>query len=322
MPWGGTAIGDGEVPRDGGLFVSVEMSRSKWVIAAHSALVDRPAKRAKTDRIGARAMVRALMVWARGECQVLSGARVSAAEQEDARRGQRARQRLVKERTAQGNRIKGVLKTQGIMDFDPRAPDAVARLGRLVTGDSRPLGPCLKREILRELERLALVIRQIAQVEADRDAIARVSAPQAGNDVAGPERAPAMIALLTRLRGIGLNDATVLAREAFWRDFRNRREAGGWSGLAPSPWTSGSVSCGQGITRAGPPVLRAQMIQMSWRWLFWQPDSELTHWYRNRTEGAACRMRRIMVAALARKLLAALWRYAASGLVPRGAIMT
>jgi len=33
-------------------------------------------------------------------------------------------------------------------------------------------------------------------------------------------------------------------------------------------------------------------------------------------------MRRIMVVALARKLLVALWRYATSGLVPRGAIVT
>lgn len=390
---GGFRDGCGDIPQDAGIFIAVEMSRSKWVIGAHSALadkialhgvacgdvdallglidrmrarlssagavpppilvcyeagyegfwlhrrlsaegirvvvidpasllVDRRAKRAKTDRIDARAMVRALMAWARGERQVLSEVRVPTVEQEDARRGLRERQRLVKERTAHGNRIKGLLKTQGIMDFDPRAPDAVARLEALVTGDGRPIGPCLKREILRELERLALVMRQIAQVEADRDAVARVSTPQAGNDVAGPERVPAMIALLARLKGIGLNDATILAREAFWRDFRNRREVGGWSGLAPSPWASGSVSRDQGITRAGPPMLRAQMIQMSWRWLFWQPDSELARWYRKRTEGATGRMRRIMVVALARKLLVALWRYATSGLVPRGAIVT
>jgi transposase len=165
-------------------------------------------------------------------------------------------------------------------------------------------------------------MRQIAQVEAERDAVARESVTQAGNDVATSERAPAMIALLAKLKGIGLNDATVLAREAFWRNFRNRRELGGWSGLAPSPWASGSVSRDQGITKAGPSMLRAQIIQMSWRWLFWQPDSHLAGWYRKRTEGATGRMRRIMMVALARKLLIALWRYATSGLVPRGAIVT
>jgi transposase len=50
-----------------------------------------------------------------------------------------------------------------------------------------------------------------------------------------------MIAGLNRLKGSGTNDASILVREAFWRDFRNRRELGGWSGLAPSPWASGNV---------------------------------------------------------------------------------
>ena len=75
------------------------------VIDPASLLVDRRAKRAKTDRIDARAMVRALMAWARGERQVLSEVRVPTVEQDDARRGLRERQRLVKERTAHGNRI-------------------------------------------------------------------------------------------------------------------------------------------------------------------------------------------------------------------------
>lgn len=291
------------------------------VIDPASLLVDRRAKRAKTDRIDARGMVRALMAWARGERQVLSEVHVPTVEQDDARRGLRERQRLVKERTAHGNRIKGLLKTQGIMDFDPRAADAVARLDALVTGDGRPLGPCLKRDITRELERLALVMRQMADVEAERDDVVRDCEETTGAG-SEPARAVAMIATLNRLKGIGMNDATILTREALWREFRNRREIGGWSGLAPAPWASGSVSRSQGITKAGPPMLRAHMIQMSWRWLHWQPDSELAKWYRKRTEGATGRMRRIMVVALARKLLIALWRYATTGLVPRGAIVT
>jgi transposase len=294
------------------------------VIDPASLLVDRRAKRAKTDRIDARGMVRALMAWARGERQVLSEVHVPTVKQDDARRGLRERQRLVKERTAHGNRIKGLLKTQGIMDFDPRAADASTRLDKIVTGDGRPLGPCLKREIMRELERLALVMQQIDQVEAERDAVVQAGDAGAGSDApaAEPEREATMIAVLNRLKGIGMNDATVLVREAFWRDFRNRREVGGWSGLAPSPWASGSVSRDQGITKAGPPMLRAHMVQMSWRWLMWQPNSDLARWFRKRTEGATGRMRRIMVVALARKLLIALWRYATTGMIPHGAIVT
>ncbi len=287
------------------------------VIDPASLLVDRRAKRAKTDRIDARGMVRALMAHARGEHQVLSEVHVPTVEQDDARRVLRERQRLVKERTAHTNRIKGLLKTQGIMDFDPRAADAVTRLDAIVTGDGRPLGSCLKREIMRELDRLALTMKQMAQVEAERDAVVAEGRQQV--DAAVPERAAAMIAVLNRLKGIGPNDASVLVREAFWRDFRNRRELGGWSGLAPSPW---SVSRDQGITKAGPPMLRAQMLQMTWRWLFWQPDSALARWFRARTEGSSGRMRRVMAVALARKLLVALWRYATTGTVPQGAIVT
>lgn len=377
---------------DGNIFVSVEMSRSKWVIGVHtpmadkiaihtfacgdadavlalvermrtkveaagnrsptvivcyeagyegfwlqrrldalgirvvvidpaSLLVDRRAKRAKTDRIDARGMVRALMAFARGEHQVLSEVRVPTVEQDDARRVLRERHRLVKERTAHTNRIKGLLKTQGIMDFDPRAKGAALRLDEIITGDGRRLGACLKQEIVRELERLSLVMEQLARVEAERDAVAEVGRQQEVS-AADHHRDAAMIAVLNRLKGIGTNDASILVREAFWRNFHNRRELGGWSGLAPSPWASGSASRDQGITKAGPPMLRAQMIQITWRWLFWQPDSDLARWFQKRTEGATGRMRRIMVVALARKLLVALWRYATIGTVPSGAIVT
>lgn len=63
------------------------------------------------------------------------------------------------------------------------------------------------------------------------------------------------------------------------------------------------------------------MIQLAWRWLQWQPDSRLSQWFNERTNGATGRVRRIMVVALARKLLIALWRYATTNLVPTGAVV-
>jgi transposase len=80
-------------------------------------------------------------------------------------------------------------------------------------------------------------MRQIDQVETERDAVVQVRDARAGADAlaAEPEREAVMIGELNRLKGIGMNDATILVREAFWRDFRNRREVGGWSGFAPSP---------------------------------------------------------------------------------------
>jgi transposase len=81
------------------------------------------------------------------------------------------------------------------------------------------------------------------------------------------------------------------------------------------------VSRDQGITKAGPPMLRAQMLQMTWRWLHLQPDSELARWFRKRTDGASGRMRRVMAVALARKLQVALWRHATTGTVPQEAVV-
>ncbi len=129
-------------------------------------------------------------------------------------------------------------------------------------------------------------------------------------------RADASIAMLSRLKGIGVNDATLLTHEVFSRNFRNRRELAGWVGLTPTPWASGDVGRDQGIGLAW---IRAWLVQMAWRWVRFQPDSALSPWFQARTAGAQGRMRRVMIVALARKLLIALWRDANTGLVPTGA---
>ena len=141
---------------------------------------------------------------------------------------------------------------------------------------------------------------------------------------AGPEddgESGTMIARLVGLRGVGANDAVLLVREVFCRGFRNRRELAGWAGLAPAPWASGETVRSQGIDKAGPPWLRAQMLQLAWRWLRHQPESALSQWFRARTGTSGGRVRRVFVVALARKLLVALWRYATTGLAPDGAAL-
>ena len=255
---------------------------------------------------------------------MLNAVRIPSVEQEDERRLLRERRRLVTERTAHTNRIKGLLVTQGIVGFDPRTRHAPMRLADLVTGDGRRLGPRLREEIMREIARLWLVMEQLAAVEAERDAIVKraLALTSALEPVPASDGGDAMMGALTRLKGVGANDASVLVREAFWRGFRNRRELAAWSGLAPTPWSSGAMAREQGITKSGPPAFRAQMMQITWRWLHWQPGSELARWFERRTSGAMGRMRRSMAVALARKLLVALWRYATTGLVPRGAIMS
>ena len=121
-------------------------------------------------------------------------------------------------------------------------------------------------------------------------------------------RAAAKIATLTRLKAIGPNDATILTHEVFYRGFRNRRELASWVGVTPAPWASGDTQRDQGISRNGPAWIRAQLIQVAWRWLRYQPDSALSKWFNERTAGSRGRIRRVMIVALARKLLIALRR--------------
>ena len=298
-----------------------EMSIETVVLDPASLLVNRKAKQRKTDRIDAKKMVRALLAHDRGDAAVLSQVRVPSVEEEDRKRLLRERQRLVKARTSLTNSIKGLLKLHGIFDLDPRARGFDEKFANVVTAYGSPFPPRARQEIERLKERLSLVQRQIAEVEAERDAVVQAGVDVPISDVleGSEEQAAAKIAALTRLKSVGENDATVLVHEIFYRGFRNRRELASWAGLTPTPWASGDTQRDQGISRDGPAWIRAQLIQLAWRWLRYQPESALSTWFEERTAGSRGRMRKVMVVALARKLLIALWRFAETGLVPTGA---
>ena len=59
-----------------------------------------------------------------------------------------------------------------------------------------------------------------------------------------------------------------------------------------------------------------------WRlWQRYQPGSAQVRWFRERAGGTGGRMRKVMIVALARRLLIALWRFATQGVLPEGAVM-
>jgi transposase len=277
------------------------------VLDAASVLVDRRARRAKTERLDAAGLLRTLMALERGEAQVCRVVRVPSPEQEDGRRRSRERARLVVERGQHTSRIKGLLMTQGIRDFEPARRDWQARFEALRTGNGQPLPPCLRAELLRECRRLWQVIEMIHEVEAEQKAVAAAEASHAAH--------------LARLCGIGPTFAAVLSEEVFFRDFRNRRELGAYLGLAPSPWQSGTVRRDQGIAKAGNRRARRTAIELAWLWLRHQPGSALARWFHERVGAAKGRMRRIMLVAMARKVIVSLWRYLTDGTVPEGALL-
>jgi transposase len=132
-----------------------------WVMDPGSLQVDRRARRAKTDRLDAAMLLRALVAWCRGDRAACRMVQVPSLEREDARRTHRERQRLIAERVQHVNRVKGLLATQGVYEFRPLRRDRWARLAELRTGDGRALPPRLRREIEREFGRLELVLEQI-----------------------------------------------------------------------------------------------------------------------------------------------------------------
>ena len=279
------------------------------VVDPASIAVPRRHRRAKTDAIDGETLLRTLMAWQRGEPRVCAMTVPPTPNEEDRRRISRERATLLQERVRHTNRIRGLLFGQGITNYNPLHKNRRKGLEELRTGHGYPVPVHLKAEILREIDRLELVLRQINEVEAERDEMLRLA------------QASSPAAQLMRLKGIGAEFAGVLYLEGLFRHFENRRQLAAYAGLVPSPWKSGSVDHEQGISKAGNPRLRTTMIELAWMWVRYQPASALSCWFRQRVGSERGRIRRISIVALARKLLIALSRYINHGEIPAGAVV-
>jgi transposase len=285
-----------------------------YVIDPASLQVDRRARRAKTDRVDVERLLRSLMAYLRGEPKVWSVVRVPSVAEEDDRRRHRERGRLINERIQHVNRIKGLLAIHGIYAYQPLCRDRMQQLEQMRTADGRTLPLRLKAEILRELERLVLVVGMIKTIEAERDAIASAKTET-------EHTSAKKIQDLAKIKCIGPEFATTLVGEVFYRSFDNRKQLASYVGLTPAHFQSGSMCHDQGISKAGNAKARTVMIELAWLWLRHQPDSPLSVWFRERAGALKGRIRRITIVAVARKLLIALWRYLETGLVPEGAAL-
>ena len=193
-----------------------------YVIQPSSVLVDRRARRAKTDALDVEMLMRTMLAWLRGEPGVCSMVPIPDVAEEDGRRPVRERQDLIGERLALLNEIDGVLATLGVTGYRPLRRDRRERLAALRRPGGDPLATNAAARIGRILDRLELVMKQIGELERARDA---VMAREAASSEA--ER---IIRGLARLKGIGPELATLLAWEAFVRPFREPPGAGGVCG--------------------------------------------------------------------------------------------
>jgi transposase len=191
--------------------------------------VPRRRRRAKTDAIDGETLLRTLLAWAaenrvsvRWSCRrrrkrkTVGGYAASARYCCRSGSGTRTASRVCSQDRASRASIHCIRTRRQLLD--------VAR-----TGDGRPLPHQLKAEILREIELIELLLRQIADVEAAREVLA-------GSKTA---KVPSPVVLLKQLKGIGPEIASVLYFEGLFRSFGNRRQLGAYAGLAPTPWRSG-----------------------------------------------------------------------------------
>ena len=279
------------------------------VIHPSSVAVPREHRRAKTDRLGTELLKRAFLGWLRGERGHCTMAAIPTAEEEDAKRPSREHASLAGERTRIVNRIKGALARLGVRGFKPTLREASERLGTLRTPEGTPLPPNTLAELGRDMARLRFVVDQIEQVEAARlERLAR--RPEEG--------AHAMVRLLARIVGVGIETADMLVREVLSRDLRDRRAVARYAGLTGSPDESGRRRREKGLAKAGNARVRHGMVRLAWRFLLFQRESALARWYRERTADARGGTRKTMIVALARKLLIALWRLVTTGEPPEG----
>src|SRR5208337_2629354 len=304
-----------EAGRDGFWIARHLIARGIEVPIMHPASIPvaRKKRRAKTDRIDLEMLLRSLLAWLRGDPMSCSMVAIPSETEEDRRRPGRERERLVSERIALENRMQNLLCLHGVCGFKPRLKKAAAQLATLRRFGGEPLPAELMAELRRLLARHQLLSEQLKEIEAAREMVLTEEKP---------DQTAQQIQALALLYGLGLGTATDLALEVFCRSFRHRQALASFVGLSGTPFNSGGSEREQGISKSGNPRVRRLLMQLAWRWLRLQPQSELSRWFQERTGGAKGRIRKVMAVALARKLLVALWRYLQTGVLPAGALTT
>jgi transposase len=278
------------------------------VIHPTSVAVSREHRRAKTDRLDTELLKRAFIGWLRGEPEHCHMAMVPTIEEEDAKRPNRERESLVGERSRIVNRMKSCLARLGIRNFKATLRKAPERLAVLCTPEGVHLPPNTLAEVRRDMARLRFIMDQIKEIEEARLTLLEQATEK------GPT---AMVRMLARIIGVGVETADMLVHEILSRNLRDRKAVARYAGLTGSPDESGSRRRQKGLARAGNARVRRGMIQLAWRFLMFQKEAALAQWYHARTENARSK-RKTMIVALARKLLISLWRFVTTGEVPAG----
>jgi len=260
------------------------------VVDASAIEVNRRRRRAKSDGVDVRKLLRMLLRYAPGERQGWQVVQVPSVEAEDRRPRHRDLATLQQERASTMPRIEGLLSSQGRRGTSlTKVPEPLEAL-RLWEGS--PLPPGLRRRVLRVYAHSTLLSEQMAEVEAERRAQLQTS----------PDTPIDTVRQVMQRTGIGINGAWLFVMAFFgWRACTNRREVGGVAGFPPTPDQSGDRAREQGSTQAGNRHVRWRTTEVAWSGLRWPPASARSGWFRERCGNGGKRWRRIGMVAVARQ---------------------
>ncbi|MFO0805075.1 MAG: IS110 family transposase [Gemmataceae bacterium] len=209
------------------------------------------------------------------------------------------RKRLVSQRVRCQNRIRGLLVCQGLPA--PMGAKAWTAAGLAGIGQfAQPLAECgpddlWRGEVDRSLARYRFLDEQTRTVESKLDLIAK---------------SDSRVSLLESVPGVGTRTAEVIAVHLpDAKRFRTAEEVSAYAGLVPRQFQSGETDRRGRITRRGPRLLRAAMVECAWcslRYNRWAREM----WLRLQTNGLS---KKKAVVALARKLLVWCWAILRTG---------
>jgi transposase len=252
-----------------------------WVI--HPELLDPRQRRVQNDRLDSLYLALKVQRYVGGNTKAMTVVYVPTPTEEQDRLPARHRDRLSQEIRALQARGRGLLLSQGIFETSGWYHAGVWE--RLQLRLSPALASVLA-DLRQSLEHLAT---QLAAVEKRLAAAAPAALP----------------------KGFGkLTFVLLLRLLCNFKRFKNRRQAAGFTGLCGGVSASGDYHLDLSINKAGSPRIRALLIELAWRLIYYQPNyTGLRTWKRLGGAGAAKRRRKIALVATARQIMVDLWRW-------------
>jgi transposase len=258
-----------------------ELGFKAWVV--HPEKLDPRQRRVQNDRLDSLNLALKLERYVRGNTKAMTCVYVPTQAEELDRLPARHRDQLSREVHALQARGQGLLLSQGIFETSGwyRAKTWEALRLRLSPGLRQILA-----DLRQSMEQFKEQLRTVEQ--------------------ALEQSAPAQLP-----KGFGkLTFVLLLRLLCNYRRFGSRRQVAGFSGLCGGVSASGDYHLDLSINKAGSPRLRALLIELAWRMIYYQPNYRgLATWKRLGGPAAAKRRRKIALVATARQVLVDVWKW-------------